>query len=80
MGKADALSRRPDHKEGVENDNKEVTLLKLEFFTIQALQQEHLVIEGTEEDILSKIHKMKDLDELAVNTVEEMKKTLIKRL
>ena len=34
MGKADALSRRPDHKEGVENDNDEQMLLKPEFFAI----------------------------------------------
>ena len=34
MGKAYALFRRPDHKEGVENDNEKVTLLKPEFFAI----------------------------------------------
>ena len=28
MGKADALLRRTDHKEGVEHDNENVTLLK----------------------------------------------------
>ena len=54
MGKADALSRRPDHKEGVGKDN-EVMLLKPEFFAIRALQQGHLVIKGAEEDILSKV-------------------------
>jgi RNase H-like domain found in reverse transcriptase len=30
MKKADALSQRPDHKKGVENDNKDITLLKPE--------------------------------------------------
>ena len=59
MGKADALSRRPDHKEGVENDNDEQMLLKPDFFAIQALQQEHLLIESAEEGILSKIKKIK---------------------
>ena len=34
MGKADALSRRPDHKEGVEQDNSDVVLLKPKFFAI----------------------------------------------
>jgi len=29
MGRADALSRRPDHKEGVENNNENITLVKL---------------------------------------------------
>ena len=55
IGKEDALSRRPDHKEGVENNNDKQTLLKPEFFAIHALQQEHLLIESAEEGILSKI-------------------------
>ena len=80
MGKADALSRRPDHKEGVENDNEEVTLLKPEFFAIRALQQGHLVIEGAEEEILSKVRKAKELDESVVKAVEEMKQAPVKRL
>jgi hypothetical protein len=63
MGKADALSRRPDYKEGVENDNKEVTLLKPEFFAIHALQQGHLLINRAEEGILAKVRRMKDIDE-----------------
>ena len=70
MGKADTLSRRPDHKEGVEKDNEEVTLLKPEFFAIRALQQGHLVIEGAEEDILSKARKAKELDESVVKAVK----------
>jgi len=59
MGKADALSRKPDLKEGLENDYDETTLLKPEFFAVRALQQGHLLIEGAEEDILSKIRKAK---------------------
>ena len=55
MGKADALSRRPDCKEGVENDNDEETLLKPGFFAIRALQQGHLMIKGAEEDLLIKV-------------------------
>ena len=31
MGKADSLSRRPDHEKGVDRDNKDITLLKPEF-------------------------------------------------
>ena len=37
MGKADALSRRADHKEGVEHDNENVVLLKPEMLKIRAL-------------------------------------------
>ena len=80
MGKADALSRRPDHKEEVENDNDEQTLLKPEFFVIRVLQQGHLLIESAEEGILSKIRKSKNLDEAVVKSVEEMKRSPVKRL
>jgi len=80
MGKADALSRRADHKKGVEHDNKNVTLLKPEFFKVHALRQGHLLIEGHEESILSKIRKSKDLDESVVKAVEELKKSSTKQL
>ena len=80
MGKADALSRRPDHKEGVEKDNNEVTSLKPEFFTIRSLQQGHLMIDRAENDILSKVQKVKELDKSVVKAVEEMMRTPVKRL
>jgi hypothetical protein len=80
MGKADALSRRPDHKEGVENDNKEVTLLKPEFFAICALQQGHLLIDGAEEGLLARVRRSKEMDESVVKAVEELKRSLTKRL
>ena len=78
MGEADALSRRPDHKEGVENDDDEQTLLKPEFFAFRALQPGHLLIEAAEESILSKIPKSKELDEAVVKSVEEMKQSPVK--
>ena len=39
MAKADALSRHADLKKGIESDNKDVTLLKPEFFQLCALCQ-----------------------------------------
>jgi len=75
MGKADALSRRPDPKEGVENDNETITLLKPEFFALRALQQGHLLIEGSEEGILGKVRKAKEMDEAVVKAVEELKRS-----
>ena len=54
MGKADALSRCVDHKEGVEHDNENVTFLKPEYFKVCALCQGHLLIEGEENILLSK--------------------------
>jgi len=80
MGKADALSRCADHKEGIEHDNEDVVLLKPEYFKVRALHQGHLLIEGHEESILAKIRKSKDLDELVVKAVEELKKSSTRQL
>lgn len=41
MLRADPLSRRPDHEEGVNSDNSDKTLLKPEFFAIKAMQTSH---------------------------------------
>ena len=66
MGKADALSRHTDHKERererVEHDNENVTLLKPKYFKVCMLCQGHLLIEGEENILLSKIWKSRDLD------------------
>ena len=78
MGKANALSRCTDHKEGIEHDNKDVILLKSEYFKVCTLCQGHLLIEGHEELILVKIRKSKDLDELVVKAVEKLKKSSIR--
>jgi len=80
MGKANTLSRHTDHKEGTEHDNENVVLLKPEFFKICTLHQGHLLIEGHEESILTKIQKSKDLDESVVKAVEELKKSSTKQL
>ena len=80
MGKADTLSRHMDHKEAVEHDNKNVTLLKPEYFKIHVLCQGHLLIEGEENILLSKIWKTRDLDESVVKAVEEPKKCSTKHL
>jgi hypothetical protein len=73
MKKADTLSQRPDHKMGVENDNKNTTLLKPEYFQICALCQGHLLIDGSEKETLSKIRKCEDMDKEVVKVVKEMK-------
>jgi hypothetical protein len=78
-GKPDALSRRPDHGKG-ENDNENVTLLKPSYFLIQALKQGHALVNGDEAEILKKIRNCKDLDEKVVKAVEEMKDSNFKKL
>jgi len=80
MEKADTLLRHADHKEGIEHDNENVVLLKPEFFKVCTLCQGHLLIEGHEESILTKIRKSKDLDESVVKAVEELKKSSTKQL
>ena len=80
MVKADSLSRRPDHKKGMEDDNKDVTLLKLEFFQIQALRRGHLLIHGDEKGLLKKIHESEAQDKQVVKVVEAMKKAGVKTL
>jgi hypothetical protein len=52
MGKPDALSRRPDHRIGTENDNKDIVMITPEHIgTIR--------IENTGDEILSKIRTRK---------------------
>ena len=80
MEKADILLRHADHKEGVEHDNENVTLLKPEYFKVHALCQGHLLIEGEENILLSKIQKSRDLDKSVVKAVEELKKSSTKHL
>lgn len=80
MRKADTLSRHADHKKGVELDNENVTLLKPEFFKVQVMKQGHLLIGEMEWSLLSKIHKVKDLDKAVVKAIEELKKSEIRQL
>ena len=80
MKKADALSRCANHKEGVEHDNENVILLKPEMLKIHALMQEHVLIEGEESTLLSKVRKAKEFDKDVIKAVEELKKTGTKTL
>ena len=73
MKKADTLSRRPDHKKRVEDNNKDITLLKPEYFHIYALCQGHLLIDSSEKNMHSKIHNCMDMDEEVLKAVKEMK-------
>ena len=73
-GKPDALSRRAGHERG-ENDNDGVTLLKPEFFKINANKRGHAVITGAERSLLRKIRESKEFDEPVVKAAEELKKS-----
>ena len=52
MGKSDALSRRPDHGDGT-NDNDNLVLLKPDLFAIRAL--EGVTVTGAEAEIVVEI-------------------------
>lgn len=73
MMKADTLSQRPNHKKGVENDNKDITLLKPEYFHICTMHQGHLLIDSSKKEMLSKICNCTNMDEEVVKAIKEMK-------
>jgi hypothetical protein len=54
MGKCDALSRWADHDDK-DDDNRDTTLLRPEFFAVCAL--EGITVEGSERDILKEVRK-----------------------
>jgi len=73
MGKADGLSRRPDWQEGVEKDNKDQKLIKLEWIRgVETMVKE--------EDLRKRIKKAQEGDEKIVKAVEELKRVGIKAL
>jgi len=76
MGKVDGLSRRPDWKVGVENDNNNQTLIKEQW--ICSLSK--VVIEGLEVVIVEKIKKARSKDKEVVRVVEKIKKAGVKML
>jgi hypothetical protein len=75
MGKSDALSRRADHGDGSE-DNRDLTLLTPNIFTVRAL--EGLEPVGQEWDLLQLIRretKSKELEDTVRQVVRALKST-----
>jgi hypothetical protein len=72
--KPDALSRRPDHGKG-EDDNENVILLKPEYLSIKAIRQGHVLLVAGEKKLLQEIRQSKIYDESVVKAVEELKKS-----
>jgi len=73
MGKADGLSRRLDWQEGVEKDNENRKLVKLEW-----IRGVETIIE--EENLKERIKRAQEGDEKVVKAVEELKKAGVKML
>ena len=60
MGKADSLSRRPDWKIGVERNNENKTLVKLEWLEIRKIEKVKVIVERV--DLLEKVKQSKVKD------------------
>ena len=76
MRKADGLSRQPDWKVEVENNNDNQVFIKDNWIC----SLEEVVIEGPEVDIVEKIKRARSKDEEIVRIVEEMKRARVKEL
>ena len=71
MGKTDSLSRRPDQEIGVEGDNEDETLVKLEWLEVRKTEKVEVIVEGV--DLLEKVKQLKVKDDEVIKGVEEMK-------
>jgi len=78
MGKADSLSRRSDWKVGVEKDNKNKTLVKLEWLEVRRIEIVEIVVK--EVDLLKKVRQSKVKDDEVIKAVKEMKQARVKML
>ena len=76
MGKADELSRRPDWKVEVENNNNNQTLIKEQW--IHNLSE--VVIKRPKVNIVEKIKITREKDKEVIKVVEEIEKTRVKVL
>ena len=78
MEKADSLSRRPDWEIGVEKDNEDETLVKLEWLEVKKAEVVEIIVDGV--DLLEEVRKSKVKDDEVVKVVEEMKQAEVKIL
>ena len=76
MEKADGLSKRPDLKVKVKNDNENQKSIKEEWIK----EMIKVVIEEPEMILVKKIKRAREKDKEVVRVVEEMKKAGIKAL
>ena len=78
MGKADNLSKRPDWKVGVDKDNEDKTLVKLEWLEVRKTEAVEIIVDGV--DLLEEVRKSKVKDDEVVKAIEEMKRAGVKML
>jgi len=71
MEKVDSLSRRPDWEVGVEKDNEDEMLVKLEWLEARKTEVIEIIVDRV--DLLEEVRKSKVKDNEVVKVVEEMK-------
>jgi len=74
--KADSLSRRPDLKMEIENNNENQKLIKEEW--IRGMMK--VMVEELEIMLMEKIKRVREKDEEVVRVIEEIKKVGVKAL
>ena len=57
MGKVDSLSRRPDWEIGVEKDNEDEMLVKLEWLEVRKIEAVEIIVDGI--DLLEEVKSQK---------------------
>jgi len=78
IGKVDSLSRRPNWEIGVEKDNEDETMIKLEWLEVRKMEVVEIIVDRV--DLLGEVRKSKVKDDEVVKAVEEMKQAGVKML
>ena len=78
MGKADSLSRRSNWEIGVEKDNEDETLVKLEWLEVRKTEVVEIIVDRV--DLLEEVRKSKVKNDKVVKAVEKMKQAEVKML
>jgi len=78
IGKADSLSRRPDWEVGVDKDNEDEMLVKLEWLEVRKMEVVEIIVDKV--DLLEEVRKSKVKNDKVVKAVEEMKQARVKML
>jgi len=71
MGKIDSLSKRLDREVGVERDNEDKMLVKLEWLEVRRTKEVEVIIEGI--DLLKKVKQSRVKDDEIIKAVKKIK-------
>jgi len=71
IGKTNSPNRRLDWKVGVEKNNENKILVKLEWLEVKKTEKVEVIVKGV--DLLEKVKQSKVKDDKVIKTVEEMK-------